>query len=251
MGHEGHKRDVVAVIPARMASIRLPGKPLADICGLPMIEHVRQRTIGCKRIDRVIVATPDEEIRRAVEAFGGEVIMTSNTHEDCIDRVAEVATQLDTEQPIIMVQGDEPLVNTFSLDILIGTFSDCGYHCAVLVEKLRSVQELFSRDVVKTVISIKNEVLYFSREPVPTTLYDEAKDFVRYKLLGIVIFSKDFLRAFAMSAKSPLEKIEKIGLLRLMEAGYKIKAVLTYGETVGVDNELELKRVREIMGEKV
>ncbi len=229
----------IAVIPARMASTRFPGKPLAPILGLPMIEHVRRRVALCRSIKEVVVATCDRDIVDAVHRHGGSAVMTAATHERCTDRVAEAAASLDADV-IVNVQGDEPLVRPEMLESLLDVLeSDPNLPSANLMAEIPSDSDFESRHVIKTVTDREGNALYFSRQPIGR----------RLKQLGIIAFRSDFLGAFAALAPTPLEAIESVDMLRAVEHGYTVRMVLCPFDSVGVDTPDDLDRAAALMAE--
>jgi 3-deoxy-manno-octulosonate cytidylyltransferase (CMP-KDO synthetase) len=237
---------IAAIIPARMASTRFPGKPLANICGLPMIEHVRRRVELCKRLDYVLLATCDEEIHSAVKDYGGNVCMTSDKHERCTDRIAEAAKDLDVDI-VINIQGDEPMIVPDMIEQLIDIYDDNQtYPCANLISPITNKTEFEDPNIVKTVIDREGFVLYFSREPIPSMKKYSGK-FDMYKQLGMIAFTKDFLITYTNLEPTPLEKIESVDMLRILEHGYKIKTGITNYISHGVDTVEDLKNVEAKM----
>src|SRR5215210_4269627 len=163
----GEVGRVVAVIPARMGSSRFPGKPLAPLLGRPMIEHVVRRAAMCDLLDAVYVATCDEEIRSAVERFGGEVVMTSAAHERASDRVAEAAEGFEAEV-VVMIQGDEPMVTPAMIAAAVAPlFDDASVSCVNLARRIERSEEYVDRNTIKVVSDVRGDALYFSRAPVP------------------------------------------------------------------------------------
>lgn len=237
---------VAAIIPARMAATRFPGKPLAKISGLEMIEHIRRRVSLNKNIDEVIVATCDQEIKSVIEGYGGRAIMTADTHERCTDRVAEAARDLDVDI-IINVQGDEPLVNPDLLDDLVEPFkAQKDLNCSNLISIIQSDEEFQSPNEVKAVLDLKQNVLYFSREPIPSVQKAGDISYTRYKQMGIIAFRKDFLFDFYNLSPTPLEAVESVDMMRALEHGYRIQGVITEEQSISVDipEELQLAELR-------
>jgi len=235
---------IVTVIPARMGSSRFPGKPLADICGLPMIEHVRRRAELNTQISEVIVATCDQEIYAKVIDYGGKAVMTSETHVRCTDRVAEVAAGIDADV-IVNLQGDEPLFMPELLDPLLSPLEDKNVLCTNLMEKMYDIDEFRSKNAVKVVCNNKNEALYFSRSPIPHGDYGTIEG--PYKQLGVIAFRKDFLLKFSSLPPTPLEKAESVDMLRALEHGFQIRMVLSPFISRGVDTPDDLEDVAERM----
>jgi len=238
---------IVAIIPARMASTRFPGKPLARILGLPMIEHVRRRIALSDLLDEVIVATCDEEIREVVKEAGGRVIMTSRTHERSVDRVAEAAATLDADV-VINVQGDEPLVLPRMMkEVTRPLLEDSSLPSANLVVKIADRKEFEDPNAPKTVINQFGDILYISREPIPSQRKSNTNEYLKLKQLGIIAFRSDFLQTFIRLKPSPLEQVESVDMMRAIEYGYRVRAVETTGCIIGVDVPGDIKRVKEIL----
>jgi 3-deoxy-manno-octulosonate cytidylyltransferase (CMP-KDO synthetase) len=244
---EGMQLKVVAVIPARMASTRFPGKPLADILGLPMIEHVRRRVALSPLIQDVVVATCDREIFETVAANGGRAVMTAPTHERCTDRVAEAAASLEANI-IINVQGDEPLVQPGMFAPLLAPLrAEANLPCTNLMSEIFSDNEFTDTNVVKTVCDLKGNALYFSREPVPSVRKAGNLVFQKFKQLGIIAFRKEFLHRFTILPPTPLEQVESVDMLRAVEHGYQVRMVLIPFQVIGVDTPEDLERARTLM----
>lgn len=238
---------VIAIIPARMASTRFPGKPLADILGIPMIEHVRRRVALCSHINEVVVATCDLEIYELVSNNGGRAVMTSRTHERCTDRVAEAASSIDADI-IINVQGDEPLVRPEMFELLLKPLLDeAEVVCTNLTAEIGSEDEFNNPNIVKTVFDCKTDIIYFSREPIPSLRKSGGLSFKKYKQLGIIAFRKDFLLRFTHLPPTLLEMVESVDMLRAIEHGYKIRMVLSPFRVFGVDTPVDLVQVTELM----
>lgn len=238
---------IVAIIPARMAATRFPGKPLALILGLPMIEHIRRRVSMCNALDEVIVATCDEEIRDVVESAGGRVIMTANTHERCTDRIAEAATKVNTDV-VINVQGDEPLVLPEMMDeVILPLLDDNKLPSVNLVTRIMDIEEFENPNAPKVVTNRSGDLLYISREPIPSRKKAYTNEYIKLKQLGIIAFRSDFLQAFTKLEPTPLEKTESVDMMRAVEHGYRVKIVETKGKMIGVDVPRDIKRVEEIL----
>jgi 3-deoxy-manno-octulosonate cytidylyltransferase (CMP-KDO synthetase) len=241
--------EAIGVIPARYGATRFEGKLLKDLCGKPVIQHVYERAKKAKTLDELIVAADDERIVKAVEGFGGKAVLTSKTHSTGTDRLTEVVNQIDVKL-IVNIQGDEPLIQPLLIDDLVRTMQDADEAetvMATVVKKSQSAEEFKSPDVVKAIVNQKGYALYFSRSPIPTNLKPgEDKGFF-YKHIGIYAYRKDFLFTFKKLAKSNLEKNEKLEQLRALEAGYRIKAIETKFETVGVDTPQDLKLAEELL----
>jgi 3-deoxy-manno-octulosonate cytidylyltransferase (CMP-KDO synthetase) len=236
--------EAIGVIPARLGSTRLKEKVLADLCGKPVIQHVYERACKARSLDRVIVACDDEAILKRVKAFGGEAMMTSKDHATGTDRLAEVVNDLDVKI-VVNIQGDEPLVNPLMINDLVGVFQkDPEQVMATVVKKTNSREEFKSHDVVKAVVDDKQQVLYFSRSPIPTFLKEG--DFF-FKHIGLYAFTKDFLFTFRKLPASNLERNERLEQLRALEYGYRIVAIETPYETIGIDTKEDLEKARLLM----
>lgn len=239
--------NVAAVVPARMGSTRYPGKPLCDIQGMTMIEHVYRRTAMSVSVDSTYVATPDEEIRAATEEFGGDVIMTGS-HTRATDRVAEAAEGLDAEI-IVVMQGDEPLVYPEMLDEAIRPVRDGDARVTNLAKPIPDEAEYRDPNNVKVVVDGDWNALYFSRAPIPylhDTTYDQASV---YHQVCVIPFEREFLFEFTAMAETPLEHVESIDMLRLLENGYDVRLVETQQETYPVDTPQDHERVNALMAE--
>lgn len=240
--------QAIGVIPARWGSTRFEGKVLAQINGKPMIEHVWQRARQSRLLNEIIIACDDERIVKAAGKFGAKAVLTSKDHACGTDRVAEVAAYV-TAEIIVNIQGDEPLIHQSMIDDLVTVLNnDPACVMATAIKLIRTKEELENPNVVKAVIDSNGNALYFSRSVIP---YDRDKAGIQkvkyYKHLGIYAYRKNFLLKFKDMPKSRLEKAEQLEQLRALEAGVKIKTVLTDIETVGVDTPEDLARVAKIL----
>lgn len=236
-----------AVIPARMGSTRYPGKPLCDIQGLSMIEHVFRRTRMSESIDETYIATPDEEIREEGESFGAEVIMTGSHHKRATDRVAEAAEGLDADIVVVM-QGDEPLVYPDMLDdALRPVMEEDDVRVTNIAKPLRNEAEHRDPNKVKVVVDEDWNALYYSRSPIPH-LHDEPFDTVSvYHQVCVIPFERGFLFDFIEMEETPLERAESIDMLRLLEHGHDVRLVKSMRLTQPVDTPADHERVNELM----
>ena len=234
------KPRIVAVIPARMASSRLPGKPLAEIAGLPMIEHVRRRAELCRCIDHVVVATCDQEIYDLVRSYDGEVIMTSGRHERCTDRVAEAIENQDADI-VVNVQGDEPLLIPDHLDALVQPLlNDNSLECSNLIAEIP--QEMASNpNLVKVVFDNERRALYFSREAIPSRKKSGSIPIRFFRQLGIIAFRRPFLERFLALPPTPLETIESCDMMRAVEHGIEVRIIEVDFQKFGVDTIEDLE----------
>lgn len=238
----------IAIIPARMRSSRFPGKPLAPILGMPMIEHVYRRTALCKALNEVLVATCDREIFEAVAAFDGKAIMTSASHERASDRVAEAGADLDCDV-IVMVQGDEPMIYPQMIEESLAPFlgGDKKVGCVNLVARIKRQKEFEDPNTIKVVMDADGFALYMSREPIPTRHLQDFDQISAFKQVCIIPFTAAALREFIQLDPTPLELAESIDMLRFLEHGRKVKMVETTLSTHAVDTPQDLKRVEELL----
>lgn len=237
----------LCVIPARYASTRLPGKPLADICGKPMICRVLERARCARKPDKVIVATDDERICDAVRAEGGEALMTRTDHLTGTDRLAEVAEAYPAVDLIVNVQGDEPLIEPSLIDDLIVPFEmDENLPMATVMTRMEDAEEQLDPNNVKVVVDKLGYALYFSRSLVP---YPRAAAGPVYKHIGIYAYRRDFLLRYARLEPTPLEKAESLEQLRALENGYGIRVLETDCRFVGVDTAEDLALVNKLYRE--
>jgi 3-deoxy-manno-octulosonate cytidylyltransferase (CMP-KDO synthetase) len=244
---------IVAVIPARMGSSRFPGKPLTPLLGRPLVEHVFRRAAMCERLDAVYVATCDEEIRAAVEGFGGTAFMTSAAHERASDRVAEAAERIEADV-VVMIQGDEPMITPDMIVAAVGPLlQDPSVACVNLARRIASREEYLDRNTIKVVRNVHGDGLYFSRAPIPAL--DFTHDFADrasatqpvFKQVCVIPFRRDFLREFARLPPTPLERAESIDMLRIIEHGGCVRLVETEVDTHAVDTPEDLRLVESLM----
>ncbi len=235
----------IGIIPARMAATRFPDKPLFKIKGIPMIGHVYFRTKMCPLLDEVYVATCDQEIASYIKSVGGKVIMTSHRHERCTDRIAEAASQL-TADIVVNVQGDEPLILPEMLEAAVKPLrEDETLSCVNLVVKIKSDEEFNSVNVPKVVVNLADEIIYISREAIPSFRKTQLKNYRRLKQLGIIAFRKNFLIEFARLEPTPNEIVESVDMMRAIDHGFHVKAVEVLGEMIGVDAPEDVRSVEE------
>ena len=253
------ERDFIAVIPARFASARLPGKPLAEIAGRPMVAHVWQR--ACEsRAGRVVVATDDARIEAAMVAEGAEVVMTRADHPSGTDRLAEVAERLGLADDAVLVnvQGDEPLIPPALVDqVAERLFDDPGASIATLAEPISDVETLFNPNVVKVVRALSGRALYFSRAPIP---WDRDAFSAQPELLetdawlrhiGLYAYRAGFLAEYRDWVPSPLERLEHLEQLRALHHGHGIQVALAREpHPAGVDTAEDLARVRSLLAQE-
>ncbi len=238
---------IVAVIPARMGSSRFPGKPLARLRGLTMIEHIYHRTALCRSLDAIYVATCDEEIRKAAVSFGCKAIMTSPAHQRPSDRVAEAAKGLEADI-VVMVQGDEPLLRPEMIELAVAPLvKDSSILCSNLVARIKTLEEFNDPNTIKVVIDKEGFALYFSRKPIPTENLVGWGKMPAYKQVCLIPFRRDFLFKYPQLEPTPLEKAESVDMLRILEHGYKVKLIESPYKTHAVDTPGDLKLVERMM----
>ncbi len=239
--------EVVAIVPARYESTRLPGKPLALIHGKPMIQHVYERTRGVRLVERVLVATDDERVAAAVRAFGGEVVMTAGSHQSGTDRIAEVAARLDAEI-VVNVQGDVPFLEDAVVEAPLALMrADGALPMATVKVAIHDPAEMGNPNVVKVVTDRDGYALYLSRSPLPYWRDGAAEGVhgvIGYRHIGLYVYRRDFLLTFARLAPTPLERAEKLEQLRALEWGFRIKVAEVQYAGVEVDTPQDLERAR-------
>lgn len=244
--------NIIGIIPARMAAKRFPGKPLAKILGMPMIGHVYLRTKMCEQLDEVYVATCDKEIFEYIESIGGKAVMTADTHERASDRTAEAIQIIEREsgnsfEVAALIQGDEPTVMPEMISMGIKPLADNpDLKISNLVANLKSIEEFEDPNEVKVVIDKEGYILYLSREPIPSRKKFKG-DVPMIKQLGLIFFRKDFLIQYSNMPQTPLEIIESVDVLRILENNIKIKTVMTGFKSLGVDTPEELNRAEDIL----
>jgi 3-deoxy-manno-octulosonate cytidylyltransferase (CMP-KDO synthetase) len=240
--------NVVAVIPARMGSTRYPGKPLCDILGMTMIEHVYRRTQMSDAIDRTYIATPDEKIKNETHSFGGETIMTGS-HPRATDRVAEAAEDIDADIVVVM-QGDEPLVYPGMIESAIAPIrKEDGIKVTNLVKPIPEETEYRDPNNVKVVVDDGWNALYFSRAPIPYLQQGTYQEAPIYHQVCVIPFEREFLFEFTSMEETELEQIESVDMLRLLEKGHDVRLVETERQTYPVDTPEDHEKVNELMAE--
>lgn len=239
---------VLAVIPARYASTRFPGKVLASIAGRPMIERVFERVQRARLVSRVIVATDDEKIKSAVEAFGGEAMMTRRDHRTGTDRVAEVAARIRAEV-YVNVQGDEPLIDPGTIDaVSAAVMEEESVQIATACTGVGQPKDIMDPNVVKVVRDFDSNALYFSRAPVPWVRDREEKVAAKHwKHLGLYAHRRDALLEFPTLPPGELERLEQLEQLRWLENGFGIAVVETDYDAVSVDVPADVERVEQLL----
>lgn len=264
---ENTQKNVIAIIPARYASTRLPGKMLLDIGGKPLILHTLEQTGKARLVSRVIVATDDERIFDVVTQAGGEAVMTSTEHRSGTDRLAEVAAGLPEGSIIVNVQGDEPLISPDTIDAAVeALLGDDSADMATTCEPIESLwDELLNGNVVKVVVGDHGYADHFSRSPMPWpreaalrhggdpnhAIAAEPELLANFrKHTGLYVYRREYLLKFARMVPTRLEQFEMLEQLRALENGTKIRVVDASGSSIGVDTIEDLERVREIIGSR-
>lgn len=242
--------DCYGIIPARFASSRFPGKPLADILGRPMFWHVYQRSRQCRALREVVLATDDQRIYDRAVALNVPVLMTSTSHRSGTDRVLEAARQLglSRESVVVNIQGDEPALEPAMLDQLLAPFEqDQELQVATLAREINGL-EADDPNLVKVVLSAQGRALYFSRAVIPFAHSTEDRTYWGH--IGLYAFRFRTLERFAALGPSPLEQVEQLEQLRLLEAGIPILVVPTRHQSIGVDRPEDLPRIVERLKEQ-
>jgi len=242
---------IVAIIPARYASTRFPGKPLADLNGKSIIQWVCEGVSKVNLIDQVIVATDDERIMGHVKAFGGQAVMTSPNHPSGTDRIAAVAKDLKDVDIVVNVQGDEPFVSEQQVTALLGGFEHPHIFITTLARKINKSENLLSPNVVKVVKDDHGKAIYFSRHAIPflrdIPLGQWVVEGKHYQHLGLYAYRRETLLKLTALPKSNLEQLEKLEQLRWLEAGYDIYVTETEQESIGIDTPEDLERARDYL----
>jgi len=244
----------LAIIPARYASTRLPGKPLVSLGGKPMIQHVWERVVLAKSVSAAIVATDDERVLRAVESFGGRGVMTRATHRSGTERCAEVAASaLGKDADVLVnVQGDEPLIEPSVIDAAVETLmEDPQSPVATLAVPISVAVEIMDPNVVKAVLDFEGRALYFSRAPIPWVRDRDGLARARHwKHLGLYVYRREALLEFPTLPLGDLERVEQLEQLRWLENGYTIRVAETSHDSVSVDVPADVERVERLLRSK-
>ena len=242
---------ILGVIPARYESSRFPGKPLIDIAGKSMIERVYRQCLKSSSLSKVIVATDDQRISDHVSSFGGNVVMTSNTHQSGTDRCAEVANNHPEFDVLINIQGDEPMIDPNQIDLLSKCFEDPQTNIATLVKKISTNDELFNENTPKVILNKNNEAILFSRTAIPflrgKTRESWIEHYTFYKHIGIYGFRTNILQDLTKLPLSGLETAEALEQLRWIENGYRIHAAITVKESQAVDTPEDLEKLLKLI----
>lgn len=245
------KKRIVALIPARMGSSRFPGKPMAPLLGVPMIEHVYRRVVLSPVLTSTVVATCDDEIAQHVRKIGGRVAMTGSHHERASDRCAEALEIIEREDGVrfdivVMVQGDEPLVHPEMVgEAVAPLLADPKVRITNLLGRIGGESEFEDRNCIKVVCDRASNALYFSREPIPTR--SKGVNAPMGKQICVIPFTRDFLLEYTRMEPTPLEIAESVDMMRVLEHGLAVRMVPTRYDSQAVDTEADRVRVEQIM----
>ena len=242
----------IGIIPARMASSRFPNKPLALIHGVPMVGHCWFRSKMSPALDEVYIATCDEAVRKYAESVGAPCIMTKDTHERASDRAAEAMLKIEAQtgnksDVVVMIQGDEPMLLPGMMDLALGPLrEDPSLQISNLMAEMDTAEEFEDPNEVKVVVNLKGDALYFSREPIPSRKKG-AKKVPMLKQVCIIPFRRYYLLKFNAMPQTPLEIIESVDMMRILESGGRVRMVMSSARTLSVDTPADLARVVEAM----
>lgn len=243
-------REILAVIPARYASQRFPGKVIAELAGKPLVVHTFERTLQASCIDKAVIATDDLRVLEALEPYDIPVVMTSDTHPSGTDRIAEVARNT-TADIIVNVQGDEPMLDPATIDRAVeAMLANPKLDMATAKHAIANPDDIRDPNVVKVVCDKQGMALYFSRSPIPhmRDIGEMATELPTYwQHIGLYVFRRSFLLDYASMPPTSLEQIEKLEQLRALENGHRIAVVETEFKTIGVDTPADLERVRKLL----
>ncbi|MCX7638389.1 MAG: 3-deoxy-manno-octulosonate cytidylyltransferase [Cyclobacteriaceae bacterium] len=243
--------SILAIIPARYASTRFPGKPLIDLGGKTMIQRVFEQVQKATRIQKVVVATDDERIFNHVQSFGGHAVMTRADHVSGTDRCYEALQLLKGSfDYVVNVQGDEPFIQPEQIDLLAGAL-DGNVEIATLAKKIDDPASIFNPNVVKVVFNVRGKALYFSRSPIPHLRKHPENEWINhgnyYKHIGMYAYRTDILKQLTHLPVSALEQTESLEQLRWLDNGYSITVLETNLETLGIDSPEDAERARKIL----
>jgi 3-deoxy-manno-octulosonate cytidylyltransferase (CMP-KDO synthetase) len=238
---------ILGVVPARMGASRFPGKPLARLCGRPMLEHVYRRASACALLDEVIIATCDDAIAEAANGFGARVVMTAPDHARACDRVAEAAAT-DPAGIVVVIQGDEPMIRPEMIVAAVEPLlRNPEVVCTNLVSEITSEAELLDNNTIKVAMAADGRALYFSRQPVPTWRGPGLEPATWFKQVCVIPLRHQTLRAFSSLSPGRLERVESVDMLRFLEHGIPVHMVATRVRTHAVDTPEDLRLVERLM----
>ncbi len=238
---------VICVIPARYASSRLPAKPLADVCGKPLIQRVYERALTAGTLSDILVATDDDRILQAVNAFGGRAVMTSSDFQSGTDRIASAVRDIPADI-IVNLQGDEPLMHPDTIDAAVNALiDDTASSISTPMIRITGEKDYLAPSVVKVVTGLDGIALYFSRSPIPSKARvkerPEFGDYWGFKHLGLYVYRREALMAFPGLKPTRLERLEQLEQLRFLENGYRIRMVETVHDSIGIDTPSDLEEL--------
>jgi len=242
--------NAIAIIPARFQSTRLPGKPVIEIQGKTLIEHVYRRVQCAKSIERILVATDDELIANAVRKFGGDVVMTRLDHQSGTDRLAEAAAHLPSDTLVVNIQGDEPLIEPDVIDRAVAAARHRDAQIVTVMTTLSDPAAIADPNRVKVVVDRNGFALYFSRSPIPHGPSGGLSSGTTFLHLGLYVYRVEFLRQFTRLDRAPLEIAESLEQLRAVEHGFRIRVVEVESESWGIDTPADLERFKAVVGHK-
>lgn len=260
--HLQKAQNIIAIIPARLESTRLPNKLLLDLAGKPLILRTVEQAVKAENVSRVIVATDSHELALVVRAGGFEAVLTSAKHQSGSDRIAEVAATLEDDSIIVNVQGDEPLISPRTIEAAVeAILRDSSIDIATTCEQIDDIKDVLSPDVVKVVTDENDFALYFSRSPIPfpreavkkhgtlENAFNNEKDLISVyrKHTGLYVYRREFLLKYTKLKQTKLEKLEMLEQLRALENGARIKVVEVAEKSIGVDTREDFERVRKIL----
>lgn len=239
---------IIGIIPARFASSRLPGKPLINIYGKPMVQRVFEQAKKSKLLSRVIVATDNLKIFNTVNKFGGEAVMTSRKHKSGTDRIGEILKLLNSElancEIVVNIQGDEPFIDPINIDKAIEPLiSDKNINVSTLAIKINNKKDIKDPNIVKVIFDKSGDAIYFSRNPIPYNR-DKIQNLNYYKHIGLYVYRRNFLEKLVKMKPAKLETAEKLEQLRIIENSEKIKVVITDIDSHSIDTKTDLIRLR-------
>lgn len=240
----------ICIIPSRYASTRLPGKPLADIDGEPMIQRVYEQAVKATKIDQVVVAVDNPKVYDTVVSFGGHAVMTREDHVNGTDRLAEAVAHFPDADVVVNVQGDEPLIAPDVIDALCQAFEEDDSLSMATVATPMKQEEYNDPSAVKVIMNQRDEAMYFSRSLIPYPRNPYTDQIHPYKHIGIYAYRKEFLLQYAQMAQTPAEKVESLEQLRVLENGYKIKVIKTNHQFIGIDTPEDLQHIRDYFAHK-
>jgi 3-deoxy-manno-octulosonate cytidylyltransferase (CMP-KDO synthetase) len=232
--------SAIAIIPARFESTRLPGKPVAEIQGKTLIEHVYRRVQDAESVERILVATDDDRIAQAVRGFGGEVVMTRSTHASGTDRLAEAASELPGDALVVNIQGDEPLIEPDVINRAVAAARHRDAEIVTVMTTLSDPASIADPNRVKVVVNRNGFALYFSRSPIPSS----GTTFLH---LGLYVYRVEFLKAFTRLDRTPLEIAERLEQLRALEHGFRVRVVEVHSDSWGIDTPSDLERFKALL----